>query len=147
MAPAAELLILPFASASLWEQWLSDNHAQPSGIWLKIAKKSSGVASVTYEEALEVALCYGWIDGQRKAFDSTHYLQRLTPRRPRSVWSRSNIERVARLTAAGRMQPAGLAEAEAARQDGRWEAAYDLQTAKSPEARKQRRDTLLAMLE
>jgi uncharacterized protein YdeI (YjbR/CyaY-like superfamily) len=125
MAPAAELPILPFASASLWEQWLSDNHAQPSGIWLKIAKKSSGVASVTYEEALEAALCYGWIDGQRKAFDSTHYLQRLTPRRPRSVWSRSNIERVARLTAAGRMQPAGLAEAEAARQDGRWQAAYD----------------------
>jgi uncharacterized protein YdeI (YjbR/CyaY-like superfamily) len=123
VAPAKELPIVPFASASLWEQWLAENHTQPEGIWLKIAKKAAGIASVTYEEALEVALCHGWIDGQRKAFDSTHYLQRLTPRRPRSVWSPSNIERVARLTAAGRMQPAGLAQVEAAKRDGRWQAA------------------------
>jgi uncharacterized protein YdeI (YjbR/CyaY-like superfamily) len=125
VAPTRELPILPFASVSLWEQWLAEHNTQLDGIWLKIAKKASGIASVTYEEALEAALCYGWIDGQRNAFDGEYYLQRFTPRRPRSLWSRSNIKRVARLTAAGRMQPAGLAEVEDAKQDGRWEAAYD----------------------
>lgn len=123
MAATKELPILPFASVSLWEQWLFEHHAQPDGLWLKISKKASGIASVTYDEALEVALCYGWIDGQRKAFDGAFYLQRFTPRRPRSQWSKSNINRVATLTTAGRMQTSGLAQVEAAKQDGRWEAA------------------------
>jgi len=123
MATANELPILPFASAALWEQWLSRHHAQPDGVWLKIGKKVSGVASVTYDEALDVALCYGWIDGQRKSFDSTFFLQRFTPRRRRSIWSKRNVDRVANLTAAGKMQPSGLAEVEAAKEDGRWEAA------------------------
>ncbi|HLA80189.1 MAG TPA: hypothetical protein VJP78_00975 [Thermoleophilia bacterium] len=114
---------MPFASAALWEQWLSRHHAQPDGVWLKIGKKVSGVASVTYDEALDVALCYGWIDGQRKSFDSTFFLQRFTPRRRRSIWSKRNVDRVANLTAAGKMQPSGLAEVEAAKEDGRWEAA------------------------
>lgn len=124
MAPAGELPIVFFASVALWEQWLSTHHVQPDGVWLKIAKKASGIASVSYDEALEVALCWGWIDGQRKAHDSGHYLQRFTPRRPRSQWSRRNTEKVAVLSAAGRMQPAGMAEVEAAKQDGRWDAAY-----------------------
>jgi uncharacterized protein YdeI (YjbR/CyaY-like superfamily) len=121
----AELPILPFESAAAWEQWLSEHHSQPDGLWVKIAKKASGVPSVTYDEALDVALCYGWIDGQRKAYDATHYIQRFTPRRRRSIWSKRNVNKVAELTAAGRMQPAGLAEVEAAQRDGRWQAALE----------------------
>jgi uncharacterized protein YdeI (YjbR/CyaY-like superfamily) len=90
-----------------------------------MAKKASAIASVTHEQALDVALCYGWIDGQRKTYDSRFFLQKFTPRRPKSLWSKRNITKVAGLTAEGRMQPAGLAEVEAAKQDGRWEAAYD----------------------
>jgi uncharacterized protein YdeI (YjbR/CyaY-like superfamily) len=125
VAPAKEMPIVPFASASLWEQWLAENHAQPDGIWLKIAKKASGIESVTYDQALDVALCHGWIDGQRRAYDNEHFIQRLTPRRPRSQWSQRNIQKVAALTAAGRMQPAGLAQVEAAKRDGRWDAARE----------------------
>ena len=125
MSPTKELAILPFASAALWERWLFGHHAQPDGVWLKVAKKASGIASVTHEEALDVALSYGWIDGQRKALDSSFFLQKFTPRRPNSLWSKRNIDKIATLTAAGRMQPSGLAEVEAAKQDGRWEAAYD----------------------
>ena len=120
-----ELPILPFASVALWEQWLSEHHDRLDGVWLKIAKKASGIASVTHDEALDVALCYGWIDGQRRPADSEFFLQKFTPRRPQSLWSKRNIAKVTALTAARRMQPAGLAEVEAARQDGRWAAAYD----------------------
>ncbi len=125
MTATEELPIQPFASGMLWEQWLSEHHAQPAGVWIKIAKKGSGIASVTYDEALDVALCYGWIDGQRKTFDSEFFLQKFTPRRSRSLWSKRNIKKVAELIAAGRMLPSGMAEIEAAQQDGRWDAAYD----------------------
>ena len=119
-----ELPILPFASAARWEAWLEDEHARAAGVWLQIAKKDSGIATVTHAEALDVALCFGWIDGQRRTRDETWFLQRFTPRTPRSRWSKINTEHVARLTAAGRMRPAGLAQVEAARADGRWAAAY-----------------------
>jgi uncharacterized protein YdeI (YjbR/CyaY-like superfamily) len=119
----ADLPIVPFESAAAWERWLSVHHAQPDGLWVKIAKKASGVPSVTYDEALDVALCYGWIDGQRKAYDAVFFIQRFTPRRRRSQWSKRNVDKIAQLAAAGRMQPAGLAEVEAAQRDGRWQAA------------------------
>lgn len=121
--PTKELPTLPFASASDWEQWLGE-HQQDDGVWMKIAKKDSGIESVTHDEALDVALCYGWIDGQRKTLDELFFLQKFTPRRPKSLWSQRNIGKVAMLTSAGRMQPTGLAEVEAAKQDGRWEVAY-----------------------
>ncbi len=120
-----ELPILPFASAPAWEAWLEDHHAHALGVWLQIAKKDSGIATVTYAQALDVALCFGWIDGQKRGFDATWFLQRFTPRKARSRWSKINTRHVERLTAAGRMRPAGLAQVEAARADGRWEAAYD----------------------
>jgi uncharacterized protein YdeI (YjbR/CyaY-like superfamily) len=125
MAAAGELPILPFAAVPLWEQWLSAHHAQAAGVWIKMAKKASVIPSVTHDEALDVALCYGWIDGQRKTYDSEFFLQKFSPRRPRSLWSKRNINKVAELIAAQRMQPTGLAEVEAAQQDGRWAAAYD----------------------
>lgn len=122
-----ELPILPFASAAAWEAWLADKHARAAGVWLKIAKKNSGIATVTYAQALDVALCFGWIDGQKRGFDATWFLQRFTPRKARSRWSKINTEHVARLIAEGRMRPAGLAQVEAARADGRWAAAYESQ--------------------
>jgi len=122
-------LILPFASARLWASWLAEHHADtPDGVWLKIAKKDSGIATVTYAEALEEALCFGWIDGQKRSFDETWFLQGFTPRRARSRWSKVNTEKVQELIAAGRMQPAGLREIEAAKADGRWERAYEAQS-------------------
>lgn len=120
MAAAGELPVLAFASALLWEEWLHEHHAQPDGLWLKIAKKASGIASVTYDEALDAALAYGWIDGQRRAYDDSFYLQRFTPRRRRSQWSSRNVAKVGQLISAGRMRPSGLAEIEAAKRDGRW---------------------------
>ena len=122
--PAAEKPIIPFASAAAFRRWLKTNHAAHPGIWMKLAKKATGIASITYAEALDEALCYGWIDGQAKKFDEQHWLQKFTRRGPRSVWSRVNIGNVARLTAAGRMQPAGQAAVDAAKADGRWEQAY-----------------------
>ena len=128
-----DLPILPFASAAEMEEWLEGNHAGSDGIWLKIAKKGSGVASVTYAEALELALRFGWIDSQKRGFDETHFLQRFTPRRPRGRWSKINREKAEALIERGRMRPAGRAQVEAAREDGRWEAAYEGQgTAKVP---------------
>ena len=124
MPVMGDLPIVSFASAGLWEEWLAEHHTQPDGLWVKIAKKSSGIPTVTYDEALDAALCYGWIDGTRRTYDDTHFIQRFTPRRPRSQWSVRNIEKVAALTAAGRMQPSGLAQVEAARLDGRWDDAY-----------------------
>ena len=121
---ADDLPILPFASAGEMEEWLEGNHAGSGGIWLKIAKKGSGIASVTYAEALELALCFGWIDSQKRGLDEQYFLQRFTPRRPGGKWSRINREKAEALIAAGAMRPAGLAEVEAAKADGRWDAAY-----------------------
>lgn len=120
-----ELPILFFATASEWQQWLHKHYDQASGIWLKFAKKSANEPSVTYNEALDVALCYGWIDGQVNKYDKNYYLQKFTPRRPKSVWSKRNVAKVAELVATGKMQPSGLAQVEAAKQDGRWQLAYD----------------------
>ncbi len=117
--------VIAFESAAAWEAWLADNHGAADGVWIKIAKKSSGIPTVTHGEALEVALCYGWIDGQRNRFDDQWFLQRFTPRRPRSKWSKINRGNAERLIGEGRMQRAGLREVERARADGRWDAAYD----------------------
>ena len=119
--------ILQFDDQASWAQWLEHNHTDTVGVRLKLAKKGTGVTTVTYGEALEEALCYGWIDGQVGRFDETFYLQRFTPRRPRSKWSANNREKVERLIAEGRMKPAGLEAIEAARADGRWDAAYPAQ--------------------
>jgi uncharacterized protein YdeI (YjbR/CyaY-like superfamily) len=121
---ADDLPIRFFATAVEMEEWLEGSHAGSGGIWLKIAKKGSGIASVGYGEALELALCFGWIDSQKRGFDEEFFLQRFTPRRPRGRWSRINREKAEELIAAGAMRPAGLAEVEAAKADGRWEAAY-----------------------
>jgi uncharacterized protein YdeI (YjbR/CyaY-like superfamily) len=119
-----DLPVEEFASAKAWERWLARNHASSPGVWLKIAKKGSGVTTVGNTEAIEVALCYGWIDGLRHAHDETYFRQRFTPRKPRSKWSQLNRDRAEALIAAGRMQPAGQAEVDAAKADGRWEMAY-----------------------
>jgi len=116
---------LAFASAAAWEQWLADNHTASEGVWIRIAKKNVDVESVRYPEVLESALCFGWIDGRRESLDERHFLQRFTPRRPRSRWSRINREKVEQLIAHGRIRPAGLAEVERAKAGGRWAAAYD----------------------
>ncbi len=124
-----------FASAADWERWLEDNHAASDGVWIKIAKKSSGIGSVRYPEVLDTALCFGWIDGQKRGRDEHHWLQRFTPRSQRSRWSQINRDTAERLIAEGRMRPAGLRQVEAARADGRWAAAYPSQaTAAVPEA-------------
>ena len=123
-ASTIDLITITCEDAAAWEAWLVANHDRASGVWLKVAKKGSGVASVTISEALDGALCYGWIDGQRKSCDSTWYLQKYTPRRPRSAWSMVNVRKVEALSAAGRMRPAGVAQVEAAKADGRWDAAY-----------------------
>lgn len=123
MSMPDDLPIQHFHDGKEWEQWLSA-HADSKGLWLKIAKKDSGIASVNYAQALDVALCHGWIDGQKRGFDEPFFLQRFTPRRPRSLWSKINIGHVVRLITNGRMQPAGLREVEAAKADGRWDAAY-----------------------
>jgi uncharacterized protein YdeI (YjbR/CyaY-like superfamily) len=122
-----DLPIIGFPSPAAFEKWLETEHDVSPGLWLKIAKKESGIPSVTYSEAVDVALCFGWIDGQKDKFDAEHWLQRFTPRKPRSKWSKVNCGRVEALVAAGRMRPAGLAQIEKAKADGRWEAAYDSQ--------------------
>jgi uncharacterized protein YdeI (YjbR/CyaY-like superfamily) len=180
-----EMPIKSFASAGTWEKWLAANHAKSDGIWLCIYKKDSGTKTVTYAEALDEALCYGWIDGQKKKQDDESWLQKFTPRRARSIWSKRNIEHVDRLTNENRMKAAGLKAFEEARADGRLDAAYDapskssipddflllleknkkakaffdtlnkankfaiswrLQTAKKPETRQKRMNTILDML-
>lgn len=115
---------MAFESAATWEQWLDAHHASAAGVWLKLAKKASGIPSVTYVEAVHVALCFGWIDGQAQKFDADYSLQRFTPRRPKSAWSQVNRARAERLAAEGKMRPAGLREVERAKADGRWDAAY-----------------------
>lgn len=119
--------IVTFSDAAEWESWLAKHHGLRTGVWQKIAKKGSGIASVTYPEAVDVALCYGWIDGQRKGLDETHFLQKFTPRRPRSLWSKVNVTKAEALIASGRMQAPGHAEVAAAKADGRWDAAYESQ--------------------
>ncbi len=119
------LPICAFASTQAWESWLAEHHQAANGVWLKLAKKGSGIDSVTYAAAVEGALCYGWIDGQAASYDDTYWLQRFTPRGPKSVWSKVNRATALRLIAADRMAPAGLAAVEAAQRDGRWERAYD----------------------
>ena len=113
-----------FADAAEFDAWLDEHVDHRPGVWLRIAKKSSGLPSLTDDEAVDVGLCHGWISGQRRGLDATFYLQKYVPRRPRSRWSQVNVRKVEELLAAGRMRPAGLAEAEAARADGRWAAAY-----------------------
>jgi uncharacterized protein YdeI (YjbR/CyaY-like superfamily) len=177
--------ILHFTTPALWEAWLKKHHATEQAIWIKFAKKNSGGVSLSYDEALHVALCYGWIDGQIQKFDAQYWLTRFTPRRSKSIWSKRNCEIVTTLIAQGKMQPAGLEKIEAAKKDGRWDAAYDtsknmvmpedflkalakdkkaeaffqtlskantyaigwrLQTAKKPETREKRMQTILEML-
>lgn len=176
---------LRFATARAFEAWLRKNHAGSDGVWLLLAKAGADEPTVTYALAVEIALCYGWIDGQKKSLDAQHWLQRFTPRRARSLWSKVNREKAEALIAAGRMQASGQAEIERAKADGRWEAAYDgartaavpvdlqaaldaqpqakaffatlnaanryavlwrVQTAKKPQTRAQRIETLVAML-
>jgi uncharacterized protein YdeI (YjbR/CyaY-like superfamily) len=124
----AEQPVVFFAEPTEMEAWLEEHGETSDGIWLKFAKKASGIGSVVYAEAVEIALCHGWIDGQVKRLDEGHYLQKFTPRRPRSKWSKINRKKAERLIAEGRMRPAGLREVERAREDGRWDEAYDSPT-------------------
>lgn len=117
--------IKPFKNVKAWESWLEKNHAKAPGVWIKFAKKDSGIESTNYAEALQVALCYGWIDGQSKSINETWYMQKFTPRGPKSIWSKRNCEFVEALIKEGKMKPAGLATIEAAKADGRWDMAYD----------------------
>ena len=125
MSVKQDLPVLSCASRDAWEVWLTDRHTTSSGVWLTIAKKGSGITSVSYADALDVALCYGWIDSQKSTLDDDYWLQRFTPRTPRSKWSKVNRRRATELIETGAMQPAGLRQVEQARADGRWEAAYD----------------------
>jgi uncharacterized protein YdeI (YjbR/CyaY-like superfamily) len=119
-----DLPVLAFPDQAALEEWLDAEHATAPGLYVRLAKKGSGVPSVTYAELVESALCFGWIDSRSQRLDETSYLQRITPRRPRSVWSQKNVAAVEALIAAGRMRPAGLAAVEAAQADGRWDRAY-----------------------
>ena len=124
-----DLLVLAFESQRTWEGWLDENAATSKGLWLKIAKKGLSIQSVSYPEALDAALCQGWIDGQKASFDERFWLQRFTPRKPRSSWSKVNRQKVTELVQRGKMKPRGLEEVERAKRDGRWDAAYDAQSA------------------
>jgi uncharacterized protein YdeI (YjbR/CyaY-like superfamily) len=126
--PDTTLATLRCKDAQAFTKWLAKHHASSAGVWLQIAKKDSGLASITYAEALEAALCQGWIDGQKNAMDAQYFLQKFTPRRARSTWSKVNCAKALALIESGAMQPAGLAEVERAKADGRWDAAYDAQS-------------------
>jgi uncharacterized protein YdeI (YjbR/CyaY-like superfamily) len=117
--------IIAFESAAVWRSWLDENHDKVDGVWLRLFKKASNTPTVSYAEALDAALCYGWIDGQKKGYDEESFLQKFTPRRSKSMWSKRNIEHIERLTEQGLMMPAGIHEVERAKADGRWAAAYD----------------------
>jgi len=117
--------IIAFETAEMFETWLETNHTSSTGIWLKIFKKNSGVQTISYAQALDEALCFGWIDGQRKSFDEKAFLQKFCPRRPKSIWSKINIGHVERLSKAKRMRPAGMKAVDQAKEDGRWAQAYD----------------------
>jgi uncharacterized protein YdeI (YjbR/CyaY-like superfamily) len=128
VANTNDLPILSFETQADWEDWLKEHHADSKGIWLKIAKKEAGIPSVDYPQALESAICYGWIDGQKAAFDEIFWLQKFTPRGPKSRWSKKNREKALALIAEDRMQPSGLRQVELAQADGRWEQAYASQS-------------------
>jgi uncharacterized protein YdeI (YjbR/CyaY-like superfamily) len=119
-----EAVVIVFRNAAEFEIWLGRHTDLHAGVWLKIAKKGTGIPSLTDDEAVDIGLCYGWISGQRKAFDKVYYLQKYVPRRPRSIWSQLNVAKVEALMIAGRMRASGLAEVEAAKVDRRWDAAY-----------------------
>lgn len=119
--------IVFFATEAAFEDWLEEHHSRQEGVWIKVAKKKSGIESITDDELVDAGLCFGWISGQRRALDDQYYLQKYLPRRPRSVWSRVNVDKVAELTASGRMREAGLSEVRKAQDDGRWDAAYESQ--------------------
>jgi uncharacterized protein YdeI (YjbR/CyaY-like superfamily) len=119
--------IIAFRDVAAWESWLANNHELQAGVWLKMAKTGSGIPSVTDDEVVDVGLCYGWVSGQRKSFDESYYLQKYVPRRPKSLWSKVNVDKVEKLLAAGRMRERGMAEVRAAQADGRWDAAYESQ--------------------
>src|SRR5260221_14599046 len=134
MKTSAQAPIMLFESPEQWEKWLKEHHATSSGLRLQIAKKGGDKPTVSYAEALDIALCYGWIDGQKGALDDQFWLQKFTPRRPKSVWSKINTQKATDLIAQGRMKIAGLKEVDAAKQDGRWDAAYESQrNAQMPE--------------
>jgi uncharacterized protein YdeI (YjbR/CyaY-like superfamily) len=116
---------IAFANQKAWEKWLKANHLSSTGIWLQLAKKATTTPSVTYPEAIEIALCYGWIDGQKQSHNAETWLQKFTPRGRKSIWSKINRDKALALIENGKMKPAGLAEVERAKQDGRWEQAYD----------------------
>lgn len=124
-SPAVDTPVLLFKTPKAWATWLAKHNGQSKGLWVRLGKKDSAITSITYPEALEVALCYGWIDGQKKAEDEQHWQQKFTPRGKRSIWSKINRDKALALIEQGLMQPAGLAEVERAQADGRWEAAYD----------------------
>jgi uncharacterized protein YdeI (YjbR/CyaY-like superfamily) len=126
--PPDPLPVMTFESTDAWDTWLAAHHADSPGLWLKIAKKGAAGRTVSYSDALDVALCHGWIDGQKGRHDDDYWLQRFTPRKPGGNWSKINTERAAALIASGRMRPAGLREVERARADGRWEQAYESQS-------------------
>jgi uncharacterized protein YdeI (YjbR/CyaY-like superfamily) len=126
--PTDPLPVMSFESTDAWDAWLDAHHADSPGLWLKIAKKGAAGTTISYSDALDVALCHGWIDGQKGRYDDDYWLQRFTPRKAASKWSKINTERVAALTASGRMRPAGLREVERAQADGRWEQAYESQS-------------------
>jgi uncharacterized protein YdeI (YjbR/CyaY-like superfamily) len=129
-----DLQTISFAIAGDFSVWLDEHHESSPGLWLQLAKKGSGIASVTYAEAVDVALCFGWIDGQKRAQDETYWLQRFTPRRARSPWSKVNRDKAEALIASGAMRPAGLRQVQLARADGRWDAAYaGMKTATVPD--------------
>jgi uncharacterized protein YdeI (YjbR/CyaY-like superfamily) len=125
MAASQDFPIVPFASGKEWEAWLEKNHETASGVWMQFYKKASGLPTISWGEAVPIALCYGWIDSQARAYDEKSYLQKFTPRGPKSIWSKINTEHVERLIKEGKMKPAGLAAVAAAKADGRWEKAYD----------------------
>ena len=127
-----------FKSASAWESWLEKHHRSSAGVWLRVAKKGSGAPYIDYQELLDAALCYGWIDAQRKSLDQRYFLQRFTPRGAKSIWSKINRQKALDLIETGRMKPAGLAEVERAQADGRWEAAYDSFSKAAPDQQFQR---------
>ena len=120
--------VMTFVDTDAWQSWLGDNHTDQTGVWIKIAKKDSGIPTVTYAQALDEALCHGWIDGQRRGYDEKYFLQKFTPRRKKSLWSQVNIGKVEALIQAGRMQAAGHEAIAAAKADGRWDAAYEPQS-------------------
>src|SRR3989440_2926907 len=128
MKKADTLPIISFETQQDWEKWLTEHHTETEGLWLKMAKKETGIPSVNYAEALESAICYGWIDGQKASFDDKYWLQKFTPRRAKSIWSKVNCTKALALIAEGRMQPAGIRQVELAKADGRWELAYASQS-------------------